>query len=738
MKKFSILNIAVILIYVVIASCSSQAKFASGSKKSYDSKSSQVFNFTSSLIVNGNLKISDGGRYTSFDIIQSEKQPSQVIKQQLTRRTLNEVYDQGHAARTSSEEFKLSEAGMLDFLVVIDDSKSMDDEQKLIAPGLASLIADFKDTNWQIAVISMSDPCVKAANLIKKSDVNAAAKFAAAVQKPFDPLATEQGFPMAMQALKGQCNGALRPWIRPGSSVGVLFLSDEDNCGSNPREQDRCINLPGKNAAEIVNYLHSIRTAEEARIYALTDSDGTCPDAGGRGYMYAEAAQLMGGSSASICHDFTTANGYGAYLSSVSTSVSRILKKQFVLTSRPDMTQFDAVVDGKPLAQSSILGIDGRVVKIDPLLVKDGLKISFIYTHDAIPMLNEVPAQPAPNLSTLVVTVNGAALVQNVDFRYDPIKRVIAFSPQPPEDSKVVVKYIEAKALNTHFATNFTGVRPDTIKVTVNGIPASQQDYSYEATGINFITAPTDGAIIATSWKTNEHKILSYPASSTDPRHPTAWTVKDQKSGTDVAADWKNPTIHFEPENVVENRIVTVTLDFGSKSNVRTVDLPDDRIDDDVKVTADGKSNVCEVKPAPVALDMNDAEGKALLAETTPATADKPADKEADKEADKAADKANNSDWKARYKGKDLSFQCVAGNDFTELSIDYKHEVQRVNKFVVPLPQAVDPNDKDLGWKVFLNGKPTTEFKRSGLEIELEDSLLPPQTKVDVEVITYN
>ena len=36
MKKFSILNIAVILIYVVIASCSSQAKFASGSKKSYD------------------------------------------------------------------------------------------------------------------------------------------------------------------------------------------------------------------------------------------------------------------------------------------------------------------------------------------------------------------------------------------------------------------------------------------------------------------------------------------------------------------------------------------------------------------------------------------------------------------------------------------------------------------------------------------------------------------------------
>ena len=54
------------------------------------------------------------------------------------------------------------------------------------------------------------------------------------------------------------------------------------------------------------------------------------------------------------------------------------------------------------------------------------------------------------------------------------------------------------------------------------------------------------------------------------------------------------------------------------------------------------------------------------------------------------------------------------------------------------LPTGVDPNDPMLGWKVFIDGKPTNEFKRDGAEIQLEEDLLPPETRVDVEVITYS
>ncbi len=723
MKKLMYMNVSIIPIYLLTASCNSEAKFASPSKKSLDSKSSQIFNFTSSSIVDGNLKISDGGRYTSFDVTQAEKNPSRVTQMQVNRKAINEPYEQGHAAKTSSEEFNLSEAGMLDFLVVIDDSRSMDDEQALIAKGLAPLISEFKDTNWQIAVISMSDPCVKISNLIKKTDANADAKFAAAVKKPYDPDATEQGFPMAIQAFKGQCKGALRPWLRAGSSVGVLFLSDEDNCGSNPGEQNRCQKIPGKNAAEMVNYLHSIRTPAEARIYAITDHDGTCPDAGGQGFMYAEAARLMGGSVGSICHDFTNANGYGTFLNTVSTDAARLLKKQFLLSSRPDMTQFDVTVDGQVLEASGVLSIEGKLVKIDPSKVNSGLKITFNYTHDAIPMFSEVPAQPAPNLLSLVVTVNGTPLTQEVDYHYDPVKRVIGFTAAPPEDAKVVVKYLEEKTMKTHFENNLAGVRPDTLKVSVNGVPATDQSFSYDSNGIDFIVPPTDGAVVTTSWQTDEHKILNYAASSTDPRHVVASTITDKASGQEVAGEWKNPNLQFKPENVVEKRVVTVTLDFGEKSSMRTIDLPDDRIDDNVKVTADGKADVCQIKKEPASLDLNDLEDSKSLAGKAP---------------EKKVEEAKPSDWSSRYKGKDVSFQCAEGNDFTEISIDYRHEIQRTNKFVVTLAAGVDPNDKHMAWKVFVDGKPTTSFKRTGAEIEIEDNLLPPETKVDIEVISYN
>ena len=288
---------------VLLESCDSNAHFSGGVKKSYDAAASQVFNFTSSSIVDGNVSVTDGGRYTTFEVTQSEKPASKVIQRQNRRQSYSDNFIQGHPAKFSKEEFQLTEAGMLDFLVVIDDSKSMADEQEMVATGLAALTSEFKDTNWQIAVISASDPCVSASNLIKKGEVNADKKFAAAVKKPWDRQATEQGFPMAIQALKGQCNGLIRNWVRSGSTIGVMILSDEDNCGSDPGEQDRCRNTTGKNAAEMVSFLRGIRSADDARMYAIIDKDGSCPDAGGIGKMYIDAVTQTGGTLGSICHD---------------------------------------------------------------------------------------------------------------------------------------------------------------------------------------------------------------------------------------------------------------------------------------------------------------------------------------------------------------------------------------------------------------------------------------------------
>jgi hypothetical protein len=503
-KKFGFLATSAL----VWTSCNPGPSFTGSPKRSFDQTAGQVFNFTSSEIVPGTVTVSDGGRYTSYDITQSEKAPYQALQRQNRRLSYNDQYTQGHQARFSREEFQLSEAGMLDFLLVVDDSRSMDDEQNMVATGLNALISEFKDTNWQIAVVSMSDPCVNASNLIKKSDANAAQKFSSAVIKPLDRRATEQGFPMAIQALKGQCGGAVRPWIREGSSVGVMILSDEDNCGSDAGEQDRCKNITGKNAAEMVSFLRGFRPAAEAKIYAIVDKDGTCKDAGGKGTMYVDAALQTGGSVGSICNDFTQQSGYAEYLKTVSKDVSRIIKRQFYLSATPDMAQFNIVVDGQPVGSDGVVSIRGNQVIIDPARFQNGMKIVFEYTHDAVPMFSELPVKAVPALESMSVKVAGAELAQGTDYVYDAARRVIKFAKMPPEDSKVSVAYMDNTKLVQHFGVDLTNVRPETLKVAVNGVSQDNSQFSYDNQGVDFLAPPTDGAIVSITWKTDAQKNL--------------------------------------------------------------------------------------------------------------------------------------------------------------------------------------------------------------------------------------
>lgn len=699
----------------LLASCSSDAEFASSGAKSYDQVANNVYSFRSSKIVPAALTISDGGRFTSLDVTQAERAPSQVIQRQIKRQSYSEAFVQGHAARYSEEEFQLSEAGMLDFLVVVDNSRSMNNERDMVGRGLAPLISAFKDTNWQIAVVSMSNPCIGSSNLIKKSDINASQKFADAVQKSVDWQATEQGFPMAIRALRGQCNGATRPWLREDSTVGILFVSDEDNCGSDSGEQARCANIEGKNADEMVKALRGIRPAELGRMYAIVDKDGTCPNAGGTGQMYVQALQMTGGTAGSICHDYNSSSGYGDYLGRVSTDVSRIIKRQFKLSSTPDMGQFNVYVDGK-VATSGVIEIKGNVVVIDPASFKDGLKIKFGYTHDAVPMFSEVPLRISPSVETIKVTINGVAQTPDADYFFDVATRTLKFKSMPKEDAKIFVSYLEDRKLLTHFPANLTGVRPDTLNVVVNGVQAKPNDFAFDNDGVDFALAPADGAVLTISWKTEEHKITSYVAKISDPRQPVAWQVSDKSSGEKIAAQWDGSWLKFTPDQVVEGRVVVFTVDFGEKSQTRAVTLPDDRMDDDVTILADGKEGVCS------AASPEDSEQVAKLEENK----------------DESAEAKKEVEWKKRYKGRNLYLKCQEGVDYSELKISYKHEIERTGTFEVKLPADLDPNDSMLGWQVFIDGVKSQDFERNGRVITMDADKLPPETRVDVEVVMYS
>jgi hypothetical protein len=700
---------------LALISCSSEAEFGGAGAKSYDQVASRVFNFRSSKIIPQTMTLSDGGRFTSIDLTQRERAPSQVLQRQVKRQSFSEKFVQGHPARFSEEEFELSEAGLLDFLVVVDNSRSMSDERDMVARGLAPLISSFSDINWQIAVISMSNPCIGTSNLIRKTDLNPAAKFAEAVRQSVDWQATEQGFPMAIRALRGQCNNSTRPWLRDGSSVGILFVSDEDNCGSDSGEQRRCANLEGKNADEMVAALRVIRPAEYGRMYAIIDKDGTCPEAGGIGSMYVEALAKTGGTAGSICRDYSSSNGYGEYLSGVSSDVSRIIKRQFKLSSIPDMTQFEVYVDGQ-VSNGGIVSINGKTVTIDPAAFTHGTKIKFSYSHDAVPMFSQVPVAVTPSLETISVTVNGRSLQQTSDYSYNAVAKTIDFSEMPPADANIHVSYLEDRALQTVFSLDMTGARADTVQVLVNGVLQGSQQYSFDDAGVYFLSPPTDGAVVSIAWRTEAHKVRDYSVSISDPRQPVDWQVIDKTTGINVPATWDGAILSFDHVNVIEGRIVALSIDFGEKSQIRSLKLPTERIDEELIILADGRHNVCfeAVPPDPNSESWTSSlNGKSELEEQ------------------------KNKNWKARYKGKSITLQCQSGVDYSVLEIKYLHEVERINSFAVLLPLEINPDDSMIGWRVYINGAPTKNFKRDGSVVTLHSDELPPDTRVDIEVLTY-
>lgn len=123
--------------------------------------------------------------------------------------------------------------GKADILIVVDNSDSMEKEQKNLSTKLSSLLSSLKDIDWQIGVVSTTvktenkaDKCE--IDIIKSSENDIESRFVKAVSKGTSGATNEQGIRQAVNGLK--C--PQKPWVRGDSTVAVLILSDEDNCSN--------------------------------------------------------------------------------------------------------------------------------------------------------------------------------------------------------------------------------------------------------------------------------------------------------------------------------------------------------------------------------------------------------------------------------------------------------------------------------------------------------------------------
>ncbi|MCX6117312.1 MAG: hypothetical protein NT027_07210 [Proteobacteria bacterium] len=677
----------------LIVSCNAEPQFSGPQKKSFDETSKYKHSFTASTLLDGSYSMSKDGRYGADTVTMREQAPTIQTNNQIVRKEGQALNKQGHDAIFSKEEFDVSSAGLLDLLIVIDDSRSMVEEQNALSTKLGPLLSAVNDTNWQIAVISMSNPSVKVANLIRKTDLNIASKFAKAVVKQTDTTAMERGFPMAIEALSAN-------WVRSGSALGVIVVSDEDNCGSDPGELARCNGVQGKNAAEMVEFLHSIRPVGQARVYGLVKPDAaSCPSAAGVGTEYLKAVVATEGESGSIC-----AADYSDTLTSISNNVNRIIKREFRLSGTPDMKEFIVAADGVPVTDPNAYRIVANKVTINTEMFKDAKKISFSYTHSAVPKFDKLAVPGTVYPGTLVVRYNEivqpATAYNHVDDQDE-----ILFTPMPPEDALVRVTWRENKELLKNFKLSGTEIREDTVEVFVNSVKQPATKYTYTKGEIQLTTAPADGSKIEFKYKTEGHKILTYPfAMSREPAQVKTFDAATQK---EIAVSRNSNTLLFDRADIVAGRKINVAIDYGAKPSQLSLDLPDQAIPETIKVLLDGQDRGC--------------------------VAGTPGSDSAVPLAD-----LNHDLMSLNLAGSTIDVKCPDSMaDYTKIDVTYQHETPRQYVFKVPDSVPVGDGINPTEWKVTVDGKETKKFKRIDREIEIEESEIGRTSKVDIETTYY-
>jgi hypothetical protein len=233
----------------------------------------------------------------------------------------------------------------------------------------------------------------------------------------------------------------------------------------------------------MVDYLKSIRAADQARVYGLFEGPGNpCGNAAYEGRKYKQAVDATGGTWGSIC-----ANNYTTTLQNISANVSRIVKREFKLDHAPDAGTLMAAIDGTPITTGFTL--NGDTVTLDSVQPTQ-VELTISYVYGATPKFSRFKLSNGADPATLDVRINNVS-VNAGDYTYDATAKEVIFDLQPINDANIMVKYRRDDVLPVRFPLGTTDILDKPKKVTVNGQEVQTFAYDDQAIAIEFATAPT-------------------------------------------------------------------------------------------------------------------------------------------------------------------------------------------------------------------------------------------------------
>lgn len=413
-----------------------------------------------------------------------------------TRETRQVQVKQGSSGSNNNQAYNVTAMGIVDIVVVVDNSGSMKEEQTNLSSRMSPLLSAIRESDWKMVVVSTDANNEYFRGPISKSTFNAENVFANYVMNAgVNGSGLERPIKRAVDALSWRpfLSGS---WLRPNSTVAVVILTDEDNCHIDNEKGYGCSGFTDANGTYLTNYLSSIRTlGTDARVYGIfwhpSQTQGQCSTALKQANTVADVVQRSGGTWGSICDA-----DYSATLSKISNDVAKILKADFVLNATPDAGTFKMTVNGQPWTDYRLTGRQVNFTRNPP--VGAAVRVEFRSGASGV-VTNRFDIPEAPAEGVINATVGGQS-VGNVS--YDASSGKAVFSNMPPDGSTILMSYKVNSPLQSIFE-----IAPDAdtrfLKVMINGAVVDKSTYSYDSGSgaITFKVPPPESSKIRVEWR---------------------------------------------------------------------------------------------------------------------------------------------------------------------------------------------------------------------------------------------
>lgn len=546
----------------------------------------------------------------------------------------------------------------LDILVVIDNSKSMEEEQKNLSTKLSPLLSAVSDSDWRIAVTTTdsADPCLR--DVISKGDSNISSKFANAIKAGTDGSGIEKGLSTAARAFTCQ------NWMRPGSALSILIVSDEDHCSTG----DKCeASEPIKTADDFIESLSSIRQVGlDAKVFGLiwhpNVSSRQCSTALRQGVIYADVIASTLGDYGSICD-----SNYTSTLNKISEGMDQLLKTRFELSEVPQKSLKVYVSD---VLRTSGISLDGKILVLDPApAAGSAIRVEYRSQENFQFTLSQIP-----DTSTFKVELNGNIL-NSSNYQLDANQRILTIdSALGSGDLKA--SYNTLPSLRNSYTLE-PGTDPENLTVHVNDQDWSDKvSYSQGQNKITFLESIPLGSEVKISFL--QTKYVTRYAMEVPAEKIATLKVIDKDTSNPVSYNFDNGEIVFEEQDVIAGRIVTVSYENPYKDLSKLPVAEQIIVNNKLKAEAGGK--VCassEISFANNLLDLSKC-GFESVSKITISFEVSYDQKTSFALTDKMIEVADKAEWTVKVNGESTKDYSIDNNILSFESLPYGAQVELI------------------------------------------------------------